>query len=228
MPTSTLALIGGEEFAPGFEPVHAELVRMLAKPGPRVVFLPTAASHDGAAIAQSWCDRAKKYLSAAGARVDAPLVIDKPSANDENNAALLDSADMVYLGGGWPHILIETLHQTRVEQAFWRAVQRGAMIAGASAGAMAMGARSMVITPELSAAVGALWGGGELPADWQPPPIRFFECWNLVPNVEISPHFEKCPSRSNSSSAGFSRIKTASSASTSRLPSSAKAKPGAY
>ena len=197
---NVLALIGGEEFAPGFENVHAELVNMIGKPKPRVVFLPTAASHDGAHVASNWCKRAQKLLSDAGAVVDAPLVIDQASANDERNAALLDDADMLYLGGGLPHILIETLAGTRVLDAFWRAVERGAMIAGASAGAMAMAERALVINNAamqmIAAAVSATIGAPM-------PKIEFVQAYKLVPRAIVSPHFERMPMQTKLYERGF-------------------------
>lgn len=197
---NTLALIGGEEFAPGFENVHAALVGMLDKSKPRVVYLPTAASHDGAKVAQSWCDRACKFLGAAGAVVDAPLVIDQASANDERNAGLLERADMVYLGGGFPQILIETLANTRTLDAFRRAVKRGAMIAGASAGAMAMAERTLVVNQNvmqmisiaLSSAIGSPM-----------PKVHFLAGYQLVPHTIVSPHFDRMPGQIKLYERGF-------------------------
>lgn len=195
-----LALIGGEEFAPGFENVHAALMKMVDKPKPRVVFLPTAASHDGARVAQSWCDRAKKLLGDAGAVVDAPLVIDHASADDENNASLLDRADMLYLGGGFPHILIETLDGTRTLDAFWRAVKRGALIAGASAGAMAMAERSLVVNQNVMQMVAlALSGAIGTPL----PKVEFIDGYNLVPRTIVSPHFDRMPLQTKLYERGF-------------------------
>lgn len=197
---NTLALIGGEEFAPGFENVHAELVNMVGKPKPRVVFLPTAASHDGARVAQNWCDRAKKLLSDAGAVVDAPLVIDQNGANEERNAALLDDADMLYLGGGWPHILLETLAGTRTLDAFWRAVERGAMIAGASAGAMAMAERAIVInnaTMQMIAAAMSATIGTPMPK------IDYVQGYKLAPQTIVSPHFDRMPLQTKLYERGF-------------------------
>jgi cyanophycinase len=197
---NTLALIGGEEFAPGFENVHAELVELAGKPKPRVVFLPTAASHDGARVAQSWCDRARKLLGNAGATVDAPLVIDRAGANDAQNAALLDNADMIYLGGGWPHILIQTLAGTRILDAFWRAVQRGAMIAGASAGAMALAERTLVVNENVMHIIAlALSGAVGTPM----PKVEFIDGYNLVPHAIVSPHFERMPQQTKLYERGF-------------------------
>jgi cyanophycinase len=197
---NTLALIGGEEFAPGFEPVHAELVNMLGKPKPRVVFLPTAASHDGARVAQSWCDRAKRLLGDAGAVVDAPLVIDRASADDPENAALLDDADMLYLGGGFPHILIETLAGTRTLDAFWRAVKRGALVAGASAGAMAMAERALVIHHGLMQMAAAVMSGA---LGTPMPKMEYVEAYKLVPHTIVSPHFERMPLQTKLYERGF-------------------------
>lgn len=197
---NTLALIGGEEFAPGFENVHAELVGMVGKPMPRVVFLPTAASHDGARVAQSWCDRAIKLLGAAGAVVDAPLVIDRASADDTRNATRLDSADMLYLGGGWPHILIQTLAGTRTLDAFWRAVRRGVLIAGASAGAMAMAERTLVVNQDMMHLIAlALSGVIGTPM----PQAEFIDGYNLVPRAIVSPHFERMPQQTKLYQRGF-------------------------
>lgn len=185
-----LALVGGEEFAPGFEPVHAALVRALDRPAPRALFIPTAAAHDGVVVAQSWCDKARASLAAAGAIVDAPLVLDRDAADDPRVAELAENADLVYFGGGWPNDLIHILSKTRLLDAVWRAAERGALIAGASAGAMALGARSIVLTPELNAALNAAWGRKTLPPDWNPPQARALECWNVVPHVEVTPHYD--------------------------------------
>src|SRR5581483_5633724 len=170
---NTLALIGGEEFAPGFEPVHAELVNMLGKPKPRVVFLPTAASHDGARVAQSWCDRAKRLLGDAG---------------------------MLYLGGGFPHILIETLAGTRTLDAFWRAVKRGALVAGASAGAMAMAERALVIHHGLMQMAAAVMSGA---LGTPMPKMEYVEAYKLVPHTIVSPHFERMPLQTKLYERGF-------------------------
>jgi hypothetical protein len=44
-----LALIGGEEFAAGFEDVHASLLKDTGNAQPRVVYLPTCAADDAGA-----------------------------------------------------------------------------------------------------------------------------------------------------------------------------------
>src|SRR5579864_3981716 len=52
--TVKLALIGGEEFAPGFEDVHSALLSPLRAGQSRGVFLPTCAAHDGLEVVKYW------------------------------------------------------------------------------------------------------------------------------------------------------------------------------
>ncbi len=160
-----LALIGGEEFADGFEDVHASLLADLGPGQQQVVFLPTCAADDGDETIDYWCATARERLSAIGAVVETPRVVDRASANDPRNAQLVAEADWIYLGGGYPHVAMRILPQTRVPEALQIALDRGALISGASGGAMLMCARSFVVTPELAAQVGEAWESGS-PADW--------------------------------------------------------------
>jgi cyanophycinase len=170
-----LALIGGEEFAPGFEEVHQRLLSLIGGGRSRGVFLPTCAAHDGAETVDYWCGLAQQQLGPYAAEVQTPRVIDRASANHESFAGQLAAADWIYLGGGWPHIGMEILAGSRVLEELNRAAERGALILGASAGAMMMCARSIVISP-------ALFSGSE------PQPL---ECLGYVPHSICFPHFNK-------------------------------------
>lgn len=184
-----LALIGGEEFSHGFEEVHAGL---LAEVGGsrRVVYLPTCAADDGDEAIEYWCAAAHERLSAFGAAVETPRVIDVASANDARYAQLVAEADWIYLGGGYPHVAMRILPNTRVLAALYAALARGALVAGASGGAMLMGARSFVVTPELAAEVGRVWELGA-PAGWDPPLPPPLDCLGLVPRSMCAPHFNR-------------------------------------
>jgi cyanophycinase-like exopeptidase len=185
-----LALIGGEEFSPGFEDVHASLLTDLGVRRPRVVFLPTCAADDGEEAIEYWCATARAKLTDLGARVDTPRIIDAASADDPAHTRLITEADWVYLGGGYPHAAMRILPNTRALAALHSASKRGTLISGASGGAMLMGARSSVVTPELAAEIGRVWEHGALP-DWDPPMPTLIDCLGLVPDASISPHFNR-------------------------------------
>ena len=189
-----LALIGGEEFAPGFEETHAGLLAE-APPGRgggprRVVYLPTCAADDGDEAIDYWCAAAREQLSASGAIVETPRVVDIAGANDERHAQLVAEADWVYLGGGYPHVAMRILPDTRVLAALQAALARGALLAGSSGGAMLMGERSLVMTPELAAEIGRVWEHGA-PPDWDPPRPSLMDCLGLVPRGFCAPHFNR-------------------------------------
>jgi cyanophycinase len=185
-----LALIGGEEFADGFEDVHASLLRDTGRVQPRLVFLPTCAADDGAEAIEYWCKTAREKFTALGAIVETPRVIDHASADDPQHAQMIAEADMIYFGGGYPHVAMRILPNTRVLAALQGALQRGVLIAGSSGGAMLLGARSEVVTPELAEEIGRVWENGT-PPDWDPPLPELIGCLGWVANSFCAPHFDR-------------------------------------
>jgi cyanophycinase len=184
-----LALIGGEEFADGFEDVHAELLAELGG-RPRVVFLPTCAADDGREAIDYWCDRAREQLATLDVNLETPRIVDAASANDDRYARLIAEADWIYFGGGYPHVAMRLLPNTRAMDALDTARARGALISGSSGGAMLLCAQSIVITPELAADIGQYWETGA-PDDWDPPPPPSLNCLGWVPHSQCEPHFNR-------------------------------------
>jgi len=185
-----LALIGGEEFSDGFEDVHASLLKDTGRIQPHVLFLPTCAADDGAEAIEYWCATAHEHFTALGASVETPRVIDQASADDPQSARLIAEADLIYFGGGYPHVAMRILPNTRVMAALLDAVQRGGLIAGSSGGAMLMGARSEVVTPELAEEIGRVWEHGA-PPDWDPPLPEMIDCLGWVAHGFCAPHFNR-------------------------------------
>jgi cyanophycinase len=185
-----LALIGGEEFADGFEDVHASLLKDTGNAQPRVVYLPTCAADDGDEAIEYWCNTAREKFTALGAIVETPRVIDRVSADNAHYAQLITAADLIYFGGGYPHVAMRILPGTRVMATVQDAMQRGVLIAGSSGGAMLLGARSEAVTPELAQEIGRVWENGA-PPDWDPPLPEFIACLGWVANSFCAPHFDR-------------------------------------
>jgi len=184
-----LALIGGEEFSDDFEEIHAGLVTALGGK-PIVAFLPTPAANDGIETVEYWCSLAREKLSALGASVDTPRVIDRESADDPRHAQQVTEADWVYLGGGYAHVALPILQGTKVMEALLSARERGVLISGSSAGAMMMGEQAIVITPALLEDVGKYWESGA-PPDWDPPIPPLIPALNWLPQTIVAPHFDR-------------------------------------
>lgn len=190
-----LALIGGEEFSDGFEAVHAALLqqarqrRQIPHQQPvKVVFLPTCAAQDGQERVEYWCEQARQRLGALEAAVEALAVVDRQSAEDPENAEKIAAADLVYLGGGMPHTGMQILGGTACLQALLLAGEGGALIAGASAGAMMLCAHSWMISPELDQAVEQIVMRGLDPEQVEPPAVSFLDGLGLVPDSLCWPH----------------------------------------
>ena len=185
-----LVLIGGEEFADSFEEVHASLLKDTGRAQPRLIFLPTCAADDGDEAIEYWCATAREKFTSLGAIVETPRVIDHISANNQTYARLIADADLIYFGGGYPHVAMRILPNTRVMNALQDAWQRGTLIVGSSGGAMLLGARSEVITPELATEIGRVWEHGA-PPDWDPPLAEFIDCLGWVAHSFCAPHFDR-------------------------------------
>lgn len=127
-----LALVGGAEWQEGCT-FDADLLR--ASGGTDVVVLPTAAAyeHPDRAVAG-----ATRYFQALGATVTGLMVVGRADAEDPANAAVIRRSRFVYLGGGSPLHLRSVLKDSLAWQALADAWHDGAVVAGSSAGAMAL------------------------------------------------------------------------------------------
>ena len=130
-----LALVGSGEYLPVMAPIEADLI---AGRAPRYVQLATAAVPDGPDVVARWHDLGARQAARLGVTQVVVPVVDRASANDPANAALVEGAGLVYLSGGNPTFLADTLRDTAVWRAIEAAWRAGAALAGCSAGAMAL------------------------------------------------------------------------------------------
>ncbi len=78
------------------------------------------------------------HFGELGAEVEPVLVRDRAAADDPAAAQAIGEADLVYLSGGKPAYLMRVLDGSAVGRALADAHQRGAVLAGCSAGAMVL------------------------------------------------------------------------------------------
>ncbi len=133
-----MALHGGGEFQPGSEIGDRRLVVAAGGADARVIVVPTAAAHEYPEMAAR---HGVQWFKQIGAQAAAAMVVDARSANDSAIVAPIESATLIYLPGGDPIVLAETLRDSLAWQAIVKAHERGVSIGGASAGAMALGTR---------------------------------------------------------------------------------------
>jgi len=136
---------------------------------PRYVQLATAAVLDGPDVVARWHRLGAEQAERLGAEQVVLAVASRDDANDPAVAALVAGAGLIYLSGGHPGFLADTLRDTLVARAIFDAWQAGAALAGCSAGAMAM----------------ATWVPSiRHPRDGGTPGLGW------VPHVRVIPHFD--------------------------------------
>ncbi len=158
--SGTLALVGGDEWTDGCT-FDARL--LAASGGPDVLVLPTAAAYQHP---EREVLRAAEWFGPLGGQVEGLMVVDRASAEDPGMAATVAAAHFVYISGGSPLHLRAVLKRSAVFEALRRAYVRGAVIAGAGAGAM------VLTDPMVDPRGGALTLG-----------------LGLVDNLAVVPHF---------------------------------------
>ena len=130
------ALVGGDEFTSGCESMDKAILESTGSASPMVLILPTAATLENAARA---ADNGIQHFASLGAKVSPLMVLDRAGAMDAGLAAQVDSADIVYMTGGSPGYLLETLRGSMLLRRIMVKLERGGLLAGSSAGAMVMG-----------------------------------------------------------------------------------------
>lgn len=138
-----VALVGAGEFLNTMAEFDRGLLAATGRGRPRVVILPTASANDGEAVFQDWADRGVAHFTELGAEVEPVLVRSVAEGHDPAALQAIGEADLVYLSGGDPRHLLRVCRESPVGEALLTANARGAVLAGCSAGAMALVGRSM-------------------------------------------------------------------------------------
>ncbi len=166
-----LALVGSGEYLPVMAGVEGMLLRGRA---PRYVQIPTAAAPEGEQSLQRWLDLGAAQAERLGVEQVPVVARDRGEADSEELAALIGGAGLVYLSGGNPGYLAQTLRDTRVWEAIVAGWQSGAALAGCSAGAIALTG----------------WVPSFRRPDSEPDPGL-----GVLPGLRVLPHFDKMLAR---------------------------------
>lgn len=162
-----VALVGSGEYLPEMASMEAGLLQGRAG---TYVQLATAAVPDGREVVGRWHRLGTEQAERLGAEPVILPVSDRRSADDPALAALVAGAGLVYLSGGSPTYLADTLRGTAVWAAILAAWRSGAALAGCSAGAMAFAASVPSLRHPRRGAVEGL---------------------GLLPRLRVIPHFDR-------------------------------------
>src|ERR1700733_9393764 len=122
-----LALVGSGEYLPQMAGIEAGL---LAGRPPRYVQLATAAVPDGPSVVQHWHSLGVAQAARLGVEAVVLPVNNRDDADDPALAAQVAGAGLVYLSGGHPGYLSDTLRDTAVWAAIVAAWRGGTAVAG--------------------------------------------------------------------------------------------------
>ncbi len=176
-----LALVGSGEYTDAMLETDAALLATIGgASGARVVLLPTAAGLEANGPSY-WNALGQQHFGKLGVSEIRPtLILDRASADDPAQVALLRDADFYYFSGGNPQHIIESLRGSAAWDVIARGQADGAVIAGCSAGAMAMSGYTIPLRALLA---GLITGA---PGDWLP-------ALATAPQVVVFPHFDRLP-----------------------------------
>jgi cyanophycinase len=168
----SIALVGSGEFLP----IMADFEKSLIVDGinngkkPIYVQIPTAAGQESPDRLKYWEELGKRQAELLQIEQRFLPIFNRADAEKEEFAEQIKDAALIYMSGGDPHYLANSLIDTPVWNAIYTNWHTGASLAGCSAGAMAM-------CTEI-------------------PNFRFTKReptpgLNILPNLRVIPHFDK-------------------------------------
>jgi cyanophycinase-like exopeptidase len=167
MSGAPIALVGSGEYLPVMTQIEGALI---AGRAPKYVQLATAAAPEGDQSLAYWHRLGKEQAERLGVEQVIIDVRDRDDANNADLAAKIEGAGLIYLSGGNPAFLSNTLRDTVVWEAIQAAHKAGSALAGCSAGAMSL-------------------------TEWAPRPRDFnsehISGLGYVPHIRVIPHFDK-------------------------------------
>jgi cyanophycinase-like exopeptidase len=168
----SLALVGSGEYLPDMAELEKSLIQDGLTHGKanKFVQIPTAAGRESKDRLEFWKELGARQADLIGAEQIFLPIFDRDSANSDQFADAISDSALVYMSGGDPHYLAQTLTGTPVWDAILKNWQSGGSLAGCSAGAM-------VLSSEI-------------------PNFRFLKYGptpglNVIGNIRVIPHFNK-------------------------------------
>ena len=168
----SLALVGSGEYLPAMAAFEKSLVDDGVKNGkqPKYIQIPTAAGRESTERMSYWENLGKKQGDLIGVESIFLPIFNREDANNPDLVKQIDGSALMYLSGGDPHYLAETLMGTLVWSAIVSNWQSGASLAGCSAGAMVLSSHIPNFRVLKSSPTVGL---------------------NLLPEIHVIPHFNK-------------------------------------
>ncbi len=155
MPSSrTFLLLGSGEFEPWSSEVEHVALQGASGDG-SVLVLPTASAPEGAGVFDRWAEMGLGHYAAMGVSARALSLKTRADAERADLAGALGGASMAFFSGGNPKYLAATLKDTAFFSALIRAMDRGLVFAGCSAGAIVAGQ-----SPDAKPRLGTAWLAG--------------------------------------------------------------------
>lgn len=132
-----ILLEGGSEFGGAMREPDLKAIQLAGGFDAPVRIIPTAAAPDH--NDKHAGNNGIRWFQSLGAKdVQSVPFTSRLSAEDQNIIQSMHDAKLIYLLGGFPHYLCQTLKDTPVWDAAVESYQNGAVIAGSSAGAMVL------------------------------------------------------------------------------------------
>ena len=172
MAKGSIALVGSGEFLPEMSDLENLLIQDGVRNGkvPRFIQIPTAAGQESPDRIKYWKELGRAQGQRLGIEVEFLEILNRQDAQDKELATLIADSALIYLSGGDPHHLADSLADTPVLGAIYQGWASGSSLAGCSAGAMALST--------------------------QIPNFRFSKKsptpgFNLLPKIRVIPHFDR-------------------------------------
>ena len=168
----SLALVGSGEYLPAMTAFEKSLLDDGIKNGKvaKYIQIPTAAGQESDDRLDFWKQLGQTQAEAMGVQASYLPIYTRDDAFKQEHVDAVKNSALMYMSGGDPHYLAETLIDTPVWAAIVENWQSGASLAGCSAGAMVLSA--------------------------QIPNFRMLKRspskgLNLLPEIRVIPHFNK-------------------------------------
>lgn len=168
----SLALVGSGEYLPAMAAFEKSLIEDGVKNGKqaRYIQIPTAAGRESAERIQYWENLGRSQAELIGVETIFLPIFNRDDANNPRFVEQIKNSALMYMSGGDPHYLANTLIGSAVWQAILENWHTGASLAGCSAGAMVLSSHIPNFRLLKTSPTAGL---------------------NLLPEIRVIPHFNK-------------------------------------